>query len=388
MRIIYLANSRIPTEKAHGTQIVKMCEAFVDSGDELELIISNRNNWIKEDIFSFYDITNKFKIKKIPVVDAIKIFNNSFGFILQSISFAISCIIYLKKIKYRGVIYSRDYFILAMLSLFGKYQLYYEIHTWSENINWFRRYIYSRVYFVTISNGIKKELVDFGINENKILVAPDGVDLNSFRQVNGNKIILRKDLYLPQDRQIIAYIGKLTTMGQEKGMSLIFASFKEVLSQYTKAYLLVVGLDKKEIEYTKKILNELNIGPENYQLIGHVNKNEVIKYEKSADALLMAYPDQKHYRLYMSPLKMFEYMASGVPIISTDLPAIREILNESNSLLVKPGNTESFAGAIIKIFIDDKLAQNISQRAMIDIEQYTWEKRSMNILQFIKQYDI
>lgn len=388
MRIIYLANSRIPTEKAHGTQIIKMCEALFRSGAELELVISNRRNWIKEDVFAFYDITSRFNIKKIFVFDAIRIFNNSFGFILQSISFATSSIIYLKKIKYRGIIYSRDYFILAMLSIFGKYKLYYEIHTWSEKINWFRRYLFSRVYFVAISDGIKKELIQFGVDENKILVAPDGVDLNSFSQISDDKIILRKELSLPAERKIIAYIGKFTTMGQAKGVELIFSAFKEVLSRNTMAYLLVVGLDEVEVGHVKQILSGLGIHAKNYLLVGHVNKKQVIKYEKAVDTLLMAYPDKKHYRLYMSPLKMFEYMASGVPIISTDLPAVREVLNENNALLVKPDSTESLVTGIMKILNENKFAETISQNALVDIEKYTWDQRSASILQFIKHHEI
>jgi len=67
MKIYYLANARIPTEKAHGFQIMKMCEGFANQGVNVELIIPQRYNYIKDDPFKFYGIRNNFKIKKYLV---------------------------------------------------------------------------------------------------------------------------------------------------------------------------------------------------------------------------------------------------------------------------------------------------------------------------------
>ena len=51
MKILYIANARIPTEKAHGIQIIKTCEAFVEFGHKVELVLPWRFNRIKENIF-------------------------------------------------------------------------------------------------------------------------------------------------------------------------------------------------------------------------------------------------------------------------------------------------------------------------------------------------
>ena len=55
-KILYIVNVRIPTEKAHGIQIIKMCESFSDNGMDLELLLPKRINNIKENPFNYYNI--------------------------------------------------------------------------------------------------------------------------------------------------------------------------------------------------------------------------------------------------------------------------------------------------------------------------------------------
>lgn len=86
MNLLYVANARIPTEKAHGIQIMKMCEAFSNLGINLELVIPKRK--IKEDPFVFYGITKRFIIKRLPVIDTYG--SGLLGYWLAAFSFAIS----------------------------------------------------------------------------------------------------------------------------------------------------------------------------------------------------------------------------------------------------------------------------------------------------------
>ena len=71
MKLIYFANVRIPTKKAHGLQIMKMVEAFALSGLEIELIIPWRFSKTKGDPFDYYQVKRIFKIKKLPSLDLI-----------------------------------------------------------------------------------------------------------------------------------------------------------------------------------------------------------------------------------------------------------------------------------------------------------------------------
>ena len=93
MKIIYLANARIPTEKAHGIQIMKMCEAFSDADAKILLLIPRRINWIKEDPFEYYGIKKNFRIKKLPTIDLIPLdfILGNLALWIQAISFFSFC---------------------------------------------------------------------------------------------------------------------------------------------------------------------------------------------------------------------------------------------------------------------------------------------------------
>ncbi len=78
MKLLYIANARIPTEKAHGLQIIKMCEAFVRQGVDVELVVPFRKH-VKalkdKNTFEYYGVGKKFKIRKLPVPDLIVFVN-------------------------------------------------------------------------------------------------------------------------------------------------------------------------------------------------------------------------------------------------------------------------------------------------------------------------
>ena len=163
MNLIYIANSRIPTEKAHGFQIMKMGEAFSNAGINVELWLPRRFNPIKESPFEYYGIRETFIIKKIPVIDLIPLsqFLGSLANFVESLSFAISALFYLYRNgltrieeriytdteriytdqnprKSENIIYSRDQFILWFLS-FSNRKFVYEIHTFPKKPKFHKR---------------------------------------------------------------------------------------------------------------------------------------------------------------------------------------------------------------------------------------------------------
>ena len=104
---------------------------------------------------------------------------------------------------------------------------------------------------------------------------------------------------------------------------------------------------------------------------------------KAFDICVMPFPWTEHYAYYMSPLKLFEYMVSKRPIVASDLPSVREILNEENAVLVEPGNPNALANGIEKVLSDEELANKIAEKAYEDVQQYSWERRTRRILEFI-----
>ena len=104
---------------------------------------------------------------------------------------------------------------------------------------------------------------------------------------------------------------------------------------------------------------------------------------KAFNVCAMPFPRNEHYAYHMSPLKLFEYMASKRPIVASDLPSIREILNEESAILVEPGNPKALAEGIKKVLQDEELAKKLAENAHRDVQQYSWEKRAEKILEFM-----
>ncbi|MBU0722852.1 glycosyltransferase, partial [Patescibacteria group bacterium] len=340
MKLIYIANARIPTEKAHGAQIFQMCESFANSKLDVELIIPWRFNHIKQDPFEYYGVKKNFKITKIFSFDLIPLNFGKFGFLIQAFSFAEFATYYVLakslfgKIKKTDIIYSRDEISASYLSIFKK-NVFWETHTAKKNFI-IDLLVQKSKGIIAITQGLKDFYTEkYKINSDKILIGADAVDLEKF-DIKISKQEARKKLNLPQDKKIISYIGKYKTMGESKGVEKLIQIFPEILKFNTSAYLLLVGINKDEIDEVDAIFQTLNIKNSQYKIVPHVLQTTVPFYLKASDVLTMNYPNIEHYARYMSPLKLFEYMAGGAPIVSSDLPSIREILNENNSVLVQP----------------------------------------------------
>jgi len=380
MKLIYIINNRIPTEKAHGFQVIKMCEAFTNAGAQVELLIPKRFNAIKDSPFNYYNIREIFDIKKIPVFDLIPL-SRFLGFIanfIESFSFAIFSYFRLPAGD-DYLIYSRDQFTLWFLSFTNK-KFVYEVHSFPGKPKFYRR-IWRKAYkIITITYGIKNLIVKHGTLEDKIIVASDAVDLEIFDAISANKEELRDELNLPKDSFIVGYIGKFKTLEMEKGIVVMLKALPMVDKDVK---MIFVGGEGPEINNYKAMANRFNVYSQTL-FFGYQPHIKAIKYMKATDALVIPFPNKPHYAFYASPLKLFEYMAAGQPIIASDLPALREILNDKNALFFKPDDASDLARSIKMLKSSQMLGFHLSQQALADIKEYTWDKRARRILEFIK----
>lgn len=380
MKLIYITNNRIPTEKAHGFQVIKMCEAFTNAGAQVELWIPKRFNAIKDSPFNYYNIREIFDIKKIPVVDLMPLskFLGPVANFIESFSFAIFSYFRLPAGD-DYLIYSRDQFVLWFLSFTNK-KFVYEVHSFPGKPIFYGR-IWRKAYkIITITYGIKNLIVKYGTLEDKIIVASDAVDLEFFESVSANKEELRNELNLPKDSFIVGYVGKFKTLEMEKG---IVVMLEALLMVDKDVKMIFVGGEESEITSYKALANRFNVYSQSL-FFGYQPHIKAIKYMKAADALVIPFPNKPHYAFYASPLKLFEYMAAGQPIIASDLPALREILNDKNSLFFKPDDAADLARSIKMLKSSQMLGFHLSQQALADIKEYTWDNRARRILEFIK----
>lgn len=375
-KLIYIVNARIPTEKAHGYQICKMCEEFSNIGVEVELWTPTRDNHIQEEAFSFYGIKNNFRVRKIKSFDFLRFkkFLGRLTFWLNSLLFLIKLAV--KKIDKEIVIYTRNPEIAWWFS-FRKYKTVFEAHNWPRSkIRLYAFLLRNTDKIICNSRGTERELEKR--NFKNTIVAPNGVDLEKFN-ISDNEVRLKKEFNLPLNKKIVMYIGHLYTW---KGIKIIIDAAKLLISQKDIVFVLVGGTDIDLEEHSQMIRRE---ELSNIILSGYQRKDKMPKYLKCADILLLPnIPLSKESIEYTSPIKMFEYMASKKPIIASDLPSIREILSDDNCVFCKPGNVQSLADKISLLIFDQELGRKKAEQAYIDVQKYTWSKRAKNVLKFIE----
>ena len=117
LSIVYITNIRLPTEKAHGLQIMKTCEALAGAAQSLRLMVPRRRNPIPDDPFDFYRVERNFAIERIWCIDFIAFpFLKAVGFLLESATFALAVVMYRRQSN--GIYYTRDFLIAAIFLMF------------------------------------------------------------------------------------------------------------------------------------------------------------------------------------------------------------------------------------------------------------------------------
>jgi glycosyltransferase involved in cell wall biosynthesis len=196
------------------------------------------------------------------------------------------------------------------------------------------------------------------------------VDLSRYRSLTRESA--RAHLNLPASDKLAVYTGHLYTW---KGAGV----FAEAVSKAEGLRGLLVGGRQDDVERMRRTVTEN--GWRNVEIVGHVSPSEVPYYQAAADILVLPNSAQAEIsRSYTSPLKLFEYMAAGRPIIASDLSSLREILNEDNALLVTPDDPAALAAALHQLLADSALGQRLANRARLDVEAYSWQSRAEQIL--------
>jgi glycosyltransferase involved in cell wall biosynthesis len=374
MKINYIANARIPTEKANGFQIMKMCEAFADYGIDLELIVPYRKNHLKDDPFDFYDVKNNFKIKKIFCLDLVKF--GKLGFFIQTFSFLIFVKMYsFFNFKRDDIIYTREHFT----RLFFK-EIIFEDHQPRGPRCLYEFFLKKNSKKIVVAFNLEKLYNIFNIKPDSYIICPNGVELEKFKNTKIDKNIWQKEFNFSDNQRIVLYVGHFYKW---KGVYILLQAAR--LFKRKDVKFVLIGGTKKDQKAIKEYLEKNHIN--NVFVKEFVHHKEIIKYIKSADALVLPNTaKEERSSKYTTPIKLFEYMASGVPIVASKLESFSRYLKDGEEVLFfKADDQDDLARKIEKVLDDTELSQYISNNAFKAVSKYTWKNRIEKIINFIKQ---
>jgi glycosyltransferase involved in cell wall biosynthesis len=209
-----------------------------------------------------------------------------------------------------------------------------------------------------------------------VQISPNGVDLERYASLP-TPLEARAQLSLTPTLTV-GYTGHLYP---GRGMSLLL----ELARRFPQANFIWVGGSETDVKTWQERLSGSNIS--NVTLTGFIQNCQLPLYQAAADILLMPYErtisgsSGGDSATYASPMKMFEYMASQRPIISSDLPVIREVLKPSNAILCPPGDTEAWAEALGNLILNETKRRTLADHAWQDVQGYTWLERARKALQ-------
>lgn len=364
MRIDYLSNSTIPSRAANSVQVMKMCNAFAIASHSVQLF-AKRGEKI-DDIHLHYGTEGGFRLS---------LCRGLLGRRFSNLSTAWAAI---WRVLSRGrpdLFYGRHAYSLAAASCFRR-PMILEVHdlphSWAQRLaqRWvLRSKLLVRIVF--ISHALRDAYGDMfpWISPDRMLVAADGaapVDMDSIEPA------------FPRNERVrIGYIGSLHP---GKGMEVIV----KLAQRMPDIVFHVVGGSTNE---HANWVRQANCGNLSFQAA--VPHSEVPGYLKSFDIVLAPYQRQVAVHggsgdvaRWMSPLKLFEYMAAGCAIVSSDLPVLAEFMKDGwNSRLVPPSDIDAWESTLRELANDPMAGRNLGENARADfLAKYTWKQRAANVL--------
>jgi glycosyltransferase involved in cell wall biosynthesis len=223
-----------------------------------------------------------------------------------------------------------------------------------------------------LADRLRRELK---LDPHRVLVAHQGVDLGAVEDARLDRDPARKLLGLPRDRPLVAYTGKVHDHSSE--IDLLLRTARGIGPDVE---MVIVGGREDHVERLRERARREKL--RNVTFTGFVAPADVYRYQMAADVLVSYYPTGNPFIDYISPGKLFEYMASQRPIVTADWPSLHEVLAPDAAVFVAPDSPGELARALRGVLEDERVAERLSRRAYEDVQMYTWDERARRVHEF------
>ena len=380
MKILLVAPTYLPSRRANTIQTMKMAQAAQILGHNVCVLVPDpgRGEVLDWDFIAYhYGLNQRFEVRWLPI-------NTK----LRGYDYGVKAIRFFQKWQNADILYTRLPQAAAFSSLLNIPTIF-EIHDLPGGAVGpilFRGYLRGRggkrVVFITkaLRDAVNETIWPVP-DQKESIIAPDGVDLSRYEDIRNPELsrvnLRRKGVnQLDISRFTIGYTGH---MYPGRGVSLIL----EIASRLPQFSFLLVGGDPHGVRDIQVKLGERKLV--NVFLTGFVPNTDLPEYQAACDVLLMPYQRMVSASSggdigrFLSPMKLFEYLACGRVIISSDLPVLSEVLNASNAILLPPEKPNLWVSALLDLKENHIRRETLSSNARRDSKAYSWESRAARI---------
>ena len=384
MRILYLANIRFPLERANGIQTFATCHALATRGHRVRLLVRPDTHRPARDPLAFYGYS------PTPDLEIATVAGPPAGVVgrLRYLAGAAREVLLSDRVD---VVLTRDLGVASLLvqvPAARRPPLVYESHGFAPHVSEAmpdlleggraaspaklgrlrrrERRVWRRAdAYVTITAALADELVGLFGPRVRLTTIPDGCTLDPTRRFAP----LRH-----RDAPVVGYAGHLYPW---KGVSVLL----NALASLPHAQGMIIGghPGERDLERTRAEAERLGLGAR-VTMTGLLNPGEVAARLADADILVLPNTETTLSARYTSPLKLFEYMAAGKPIVASRLASLEEVLeHERSALLVPPGDPAALAAAIETLTRRPGLADRLARCAFERAVDYSWDRRAARL---------
>lgn len=377
MKIAVIAPSHLPARRANTVQVMKMSQALAGLGHSVRLYVpgvpAQKPGWAE--LARHYGLLMQFELEWLPAYPRLRRYDFSY----RAVSAAR---------RWRAdLLYTRLPQAAALASMTGLATVF-EIHDFP--LGWAGPFLFRRFLsgsgarrLVVITRALASDLhaqLGAPLHPPFTLLAPDGVDLARYQ-----------DLPSPQAARQVLNERHGWRLGFTAGYSGHFYPGRgadlllELAARLPGVSFLLVGGEPQDVA---RLQSQVESGSlHNVYLSGFVQNAELPLYQAACDLLLMPYQEQiaassgGDIARYLSPMKMFEYLACGRVVLSSDLPVLREVLNPANAVLLPPDDAQAWVEAVQGLQADPARCAILAGQARLDAGNYTWENRARRLLE-------
>jgi glycosyltransferase involved in cell wall biosynthesis len=389
--LVLLANARLPSRRAQSLQVLQMAAGFARAGARTTLLHARRHETpalpAGQDLFDYYAVPPgpRPAVAAVPCVDWIDRTPTRLQFAparVQELSFARNAAGCVRRSHAGALVLSREIEAARLLvpgrGASAARRVFLELHRVPGGLlrrRWLLRTAPACGGIVAISNGVRDDLIALGVEPGRIRVEHDAADLERFRALP-ERAAARRELALAPDAPLVVYAGGLRAW---KGVELLAGAARRL----PDVRFVVAGGLEQDVARIRALFR----GLANVRIDGFQPPARVPLYLAAGDVGVV--PNRSSPAIsarYTSPLKVFEALAAGLPLVASDLPSLRELLRaDVDAVLVAPDDEAALADGIARLLGDAELRASFAARGRARAPERSYDARARRILAWMQE---